>query len=131
MGYDLRLNFPALRQLRGIEHWQVYQQNTRYLNRHWLPARQIWTIETRDWTARATTRCHRYDLNPDLPAAIFDAPEIVILPEATRRDSAFWAIHTAARDTAHILMQSDLLHDNLPAAWREADRIFGIKGWAG
>ena len=122
VGYDLRLNFPALRQLRGIEHWQVYQQNTRYLNRHWLPARQIWTIETRDWTARATTRCHRYDLNPDLPAAIFDAPEIVILPEATRRDSAFWAIHTAARDTAQILMQSDLLHDNLPAAWREKAR---------
>ncbi len=120
VGYDLRLNLSALRQLRGIEHWQVYQQNTRYLNRHWLPARQIWTIKTRDWTARATTRCHRYDLDPILPDAIFDAPEIAILPEATRRDSAFWALHIAARDTAHLLMQNDLLHDDLPAAWQKA-----------
>ena len=120
VGYDLRLNLPGLRQLRGIEHWQVYQQNTRYLNRHWLPARQIWTIKTRDWTARATTHCHRYDLNPILPDTIFDTPEIVILPDATRRDSTFWAMHTTARDTAHILMHSDLIHDDLPAAWQKA-----------
>ncbi len=119
VGYDLRLNFPALSQLRDIDHWQVYQQNTQYLSRHWLPARQVWTIKTRDWIARATTRCHRYDLNADLPAAIFDAPEIVILPEATRRDSAFWAVHIAARDTAHFHVQSELLHGNLPAAWQK------------
>ena len=120
VGYDLRLNLPGLRQLRGIKHWQVYQQNTRYLNRHWLPARQIWTIKTRDWTARATTRCHRYDLDPILPDAIFDAPEIVILPDATRRDSTFWAMHATTRDTAHILMHSDLIYDDLPAAWQKA-----------
>ncbi len=119
VGYDLRLNFPALLQLRGIEHWQVYQQNTRYLNDYWLPARQIFTIKTRDYTAQATTRCYRYDLNTDLPPAIFDTPEIVILPEATKRDSTFWAAHTADRDTAHIRMKSELLQGNLPAAWQK------------
>ena len=118
VGYDLRLNFPALLQLRGIDHWQVYQQNTRYLNAYWLPARQICTIKTRDYTAQATTRSHRYDLNADLPPAIFEAPEIVILPEATTRDSTFWAVHTADRDTAHIRMKSELLQGNLPAAWQ-------------
>ena len=119
VGYDLRLNFSALLQLRGIDHWQVYQQNTRYINEYWLPARQICTIKTRDYTAQATTRCYRYDLNTDLPPAIFEAPEIVILPEATKRDSTFWAAHTADRDTAHIRMQSELLKDNLPAAWQK------------
>ncbi len=118
VGYDLRLNFPALLQLRGIDHWQVYQQNTRYLNAYWLPARQICTIKTRDYTAQATTRSHRYDLNADLPPTIFEAPEIVILPEATTRDSTFWAAHTADRDTAHIRMKSELLQGNLPAAWQ-------------
>ena len=118
VGYDLRLNFPALLQLRGIDHWQVYQQNTRYLNAYWLPERQICTIKTRDYTAQATTRCYRYDLNTDLPPAIFEAPEIVILPEATTRDSTFWAAHTADRDTAHIRMKSELLQGNLPAAWQ-------------
>lgn len=120
VGYDLRLNFSALLQLRGIEHWQVYQQNTRYLNEYWLPARQICTIKTRDYTAQATMRCYRYSLNTDLPPAIFEAPEIVILPEATKRDSTFWAVHTADRDTAHIRMQSELLQGNLPAAWKKA-----------
>jgi len=119
VGYDLRLNFPALLQLRGIDHWQVYQQNTRYLNEYWLPERQICTIMTRDYTAQATTRCYRYDLNTDLPLAIFEAPEIVILPEATTRDSTFWAAHTADRDTAHIRMKSELLQGNLPAAWQK------------
>ena len=119
VGYDLRLNFSALLQLRGIDHWQVYQQNTRYLNDYWLPARQIFTIKTRDYTAQATTRCYRYDLNTDLPPAIFDTPEIVILPEATTRDSTFWAAHTADRDTAHIRMKSELLQGNLPAAWQK------------
>ena len=119
VGYDLRLNFSALLQLRGIDHWQVYQQNTRYLNEYWLPARQIFTIKTRDYTAQATTRCYRYDLNTDLPPAIFEAPEIVILPEATKRDSTFWAVHTADRDTAHIRMKSELLQGNLPAAWQK------------
>ena len=119
VGYDLRLNFSALLQLRGIDHWQVYQQNTRYINEYWLPARQICTIKTRDYTAQATTRCYRYDLNTDLPPAIFEAAEIVILPEATTRDSTFWAAHTADRDTAHIRLQSELLKDNLPAAWQK------------
>ncbi len=118
VGYDLRLNFPALLQLRGIDHWQVYQQNTRYLNEYWLPERQICTIKTRDYTAQATTRCYRYDLNTDLPPAIFEAPEIVILPEATTRDSSFWTAHAADRDTAHIRIQSELLQDDLPAAWK-------------
>ena len=119
VGYDLRLNFPALLQLRGIDHWQVYQQNTRYLNEYWLPARQICTIKTRDYTAQATTRCYRYDLNTDLPPAIFEAPEIVILPEATTRDSSFWTAHAADRDTAHIRIQSELLQGDLPAAWKK------------
>ena len=119
VGYDLRLNFPALLQLRGIDHWQVYQQNTRYLNEYWLPERQICTIKTRDYTAQATTRCYRYDLNADLPPTIFEVPEIVILPEATTRDSTFWAAHTADRDTAHIRMKSELLQGNLPAAWQK------------
>ncbi len=118
VGYDLRLNFPALLQLRGIDHWQVYQQNTRYLNEYWLPERQICTIKTRDYTAQATTRCYRYDLNTDLPPTIFEAPEIVILPEATTRDSSFWTAHAADRDTAHIRIQSELLQDDLPAAWK-------------
>ena len=118
VGYDLHLNFSALLQLRGIDHWQIYQQNTRYINEYWLPARQICTIKTRDYTAQATTRCYRYDLNTDLPPAIFEAPEIVILPEATTRDSTFWAAHTADRDTAHIRMKSELLQGNLPAAWQ-------------
>ncbi len=119
VGYDLRLNFPALLQLRGIDHWQVYQQNTRYLNEYWLPERQICTIKTRDYTAQATTRCLRYDLNTDLPPTIFEGPEIVILPEATTRDSTFWAAHTADRDTAHIRLKSELLQGNLPAAWQK------------
>ena len=123
VGYDLRLNFPALLQLRGIDHWQVYQQNTRYVNEYWLPARQICTIKTRDYTAQATTRCYRYDLNTDLPPAIFEGSEIVILPEATKRDSTFWAAHTAERDTALIRMQSELLQDDLPAAWEKQLRI--------
>ncbi|MCY3681520.1 MAG: DUF5686 family protein [Gemmatimonadetes bacterium] len=124
VGYDLRLNFPALLQLRGIDHWQVYQQNTRYLNEYWLPERQICTIKTRDYTAQATTRCYRYDLNTDLPSAIFEAPEIVILPEATTRDSSFWAAHAADRDTAHLRMKGELLQGNLPAAWKKQ---LGIK----
>ena len=119
VGYDLRLNFPALLQLRGIDHWQVYQQNTRYLNEYWLPARQICTIKTRDYTAQATTHNYRYDLNTDLPPAIFEAPEIVILPDATKRDSTFWAAHTADRDTALIRMKSELLQGNLPTAWKK------------
>lgn len=119
VGYDLRLNFPALLQLRGIDHWQVYQQNTRYLNEYWLPERQICTIKTRDYTAQATTRCYRYDLNTDLPPTIFEGPEIVILPEATTRDSSFWAAHAADRDTAHIRMKSELLQGDLPAAWEK------------
>lgn len=119
VGYDLRLNFPALLQLRGIDHWQVYQQNTRYLNEYWLPERQICTIKTRDYTAQATTRCYRYDLNTDLPPTIFEGPEIVILPEATTRDSSFWAAHAADRDTAHIRMESELLQGDLPAAWEK------------
>ena len=120
VGYDLRLNFPALLQLRGIDHWQVYQQNTRYLNEYWLPERQICTIKTRDYTAQATTRCYRYDLNTDLPPAIFEAPEIVILPEATTRDSSFWTAHAADRDTAHLRMKGELLQGDLPAAWEKA-----------
>ena len=119
VGYDLRLNFPALLQLRGIDHWQVYQQNTRYLNEYWLPERQICTVKTRDYTAQATTRSYRYDLNTDLPPTIFEVPEIVILPEATTRDSAFWAAHTADRDTAHIRIQNELLQGDLPAAWKK------------
>ena len=119
VGYDLRLNFPALLQLRGIDHWQVYQQNTRYIDAYWLPARQICTIKTRDYTAQATTHCYRYDLNTDLPPAIFEGPEIVILPEATTRDGSFWAAHAADRDTVHIRMKSELLQSDLPAAWKK------------
>jgi len=118
VGYDLRLNFPALMLLPTIDHWQIYQQNTRYLNRYWLPARQIWNIRTRDWIARATTYCYRYDLNAALPPSVFSGPEVIVLPEATKQDSAFWALHTASQDTAYIQVQNELLQGNLPAAWQ-------------
>jgi hypothetical protein len=118
VGYDLRLNFSALMQLPNIQHWQVYQQNARYLNAYWLPMHQICTIQTRDWLARATTRCYQYDLNADLPSKIFDGSEIQILPDATKRDSTFWTSHTASLDTAQMHLQNALIQGNLPAAWQ-------------
>ncbi|MDP6037150.1 MAG: DUF5686 family protein, partial [Candidatus Latescibacteria bacterium] len=122
VGYDLRLNFPALMQLPNIEHWQIYQQNARYLNAYWLPLRQICTIQTRDWTARATTRCYQYDLNAQLPSKIFKDPEIQILPNAAKRDSTFWATQAASQDTVQMHLKNALLQGNLPAAWQHLDQ---------
>ena len=119
VGYDLRLNFPALRQLPNIDHWQIYQQNARYLNRYWLPARQTMNIQTRAWIARATIWCYRHDLNANLPTKVFEGSEIQILTGASKRDSVFWSQHTASQDTTQVHLQNALLKGTLPAAWQQ------------
>ena len=120
VGYDLRLNGPAIRQLRQIERWHAYQQNALFYDRYWLPVQQIWEISSSTHTCKTAIDLYDYQINPGLTPAQLQGPDLHILPEADSRDSAFWAAQAAGRDTVGRRYRKVLSQGRMPTAWRRA-----------
>ena len=88
---------PAAYLDRQLEDISVVLQNARYENRYWLPYRQEIEIRRRvtwlDFPARGIIRGRweigDYELNPDLPPALFMGPPIAGLLQPRKPDSTW------------------------------------------
>jgi len=120
VGYDLRLNAPALRRFRQIERWHAYQQNALFYDRYWLPVLQIWEISSPTHTCKTAINLYDYRLNLGLTPALLRGPDVQILPDAGSRDSAFWAAQAAGQDTVGMRYRKHLSQGRIPMAWRRA-----------
>ena len=120
VGYDLSLNKPTLRKL-GIKELRTYQESALYFDRYWLPAIQTVRIRTSsDLLAEQTTKISGYAFNTTLADSLFVGPLLRMLPEATQKDSVFWAKRSSdlnATEAAGI--QKLLRNDRLPEGWNK------------
>jgi len=120
VGYDLRLNRAALRDLHPIVHWRAYQQNALFYDRYWLPVRQEWEIRSDTHTCKAETDIYNYRLNQGTRTGPLAGPDLQILPDAEDRAPEFWASMAAGQDTLGWQYRHLLSSSGMPAAWRRA-----------
>jgi hypothetical protein len=126
---------PASYLDRQLEDISVVLESALYQNRYWLPRRQEVEIRRRvtwlDFPARGIIRgrweISDYDLNHDIPAAVFRGPEIGGLLQARRSDSS-WAepLDQAIADVAQPVNRQDM-----EALRAELDRLAGSRALGG
>ena len=100
---------------------RTYQESALYFDRYWLPAIQTVRIRTSsDLLAEQTTKISGYAFNTTLADSLFVGPLLRMLPEATQKDSVFWAKRSSdlnATEAAGI--QKLLRNDRLPEGWKK------------
>jgi len=120
---------------RQLEDISVVLESTLYENRYWLPRRQEVEIRRRvtwlDFPARGIIRgrweISGYDLNVDIPAALFRGPEIGGLLQARRSDSSWTEpLEQAIADVAQPVNRQDM--EGLRV---ELDRLAGSRALGG
>ncbi len=120
---------------RQLEDISVVLESALYENRYWLPRRQEVEIRRRvtwlDFPARGIIRgrwdISGYDLNVDIPAALFRGPEIGGLLQARRSDSSWTEpLEQAIADVAQPVNRQDM--EGLRV---ELDRLAGSRALGG